>query len=93
MRENEEFLLESETICVKCFLKSKRVKGKKAIALYLGCTTLILKIASLSVEKKNKTLSSVNIKGGASLFSSVFLINYIITHSIKRGARKKTFIA
>ena len=84
MRENEEeFLLESEEyLCL--FLN----------AFDLGCTTLILKIASLSVEKKNKTLSRVElIKGGASVFSSVFLINYIITHSLRGGARKKTFIA
>ena len=78
---------------VSVFLKKQKSKRKKSDCIYLGCTTLILKIASLSVEKKNKTLLECYIKGGASLSSSVFLINYIITDSIKRGARKKTFIA
>ena len=71
------------------FLKKQKSKRKKSDCIYLGCTTLILKIASLSVEKKNKTLSSVNIKGGASLFSSVFLINYIITHSLREEHERR----
>jgi len=67
------------TVCVKCFLKSKReFKGKKAIALYLGCTALILKIASLSEKKKTK-LSQVLLKGGASLS---LLFSSLITSSI-----------
>ena len=47
MRENEEFLLESE-LFVSVFLKKQKSKRKKSDCIYLGCTTLILKIASLS---------------------------------------------
>ena len=81
-RENEEeFLLKSEEFCV-CFLYA---------FLFRVYNPNFKNCFSLSVEKKTKLLQSV-LKGGASLFSSVFLINYIID-SIKRGARKKTFIA
>jgi hypothetical protein len=60
VRENEEeFLLESEEyLCL--FLN----------AFDLGCTTLILKIASLSVEKKkqNSLSSVINKRGRVCLF-------------------------
>ena len=49
------------TICVKCFLKkSKRVKRKKSDCIVFRVYSPNFKKCSLSVEKKNKTLSSVN---------------------------------
>ena len=80
------------TLCVKCFLKSKRGKRKKSDCIVFRVYNPNFKLLSLSLEKKNKNSRVLIIKGGASVFSSsVFLINYIID-SIKRGARKKTFI-
>jgi len=48
------------TICVKCFLKSKRVKRKKSDCIVFRVYSPNFKNCFSLVAKKNKTLSSVN---------------------------------
>ena len=68
------------TLCVKCFLKSKRVKRKKSDSIVFRVYNPNFKNCfSLRVEKKNKTLTRVLIKGGASLS---LLFSSLITSSI-----------
>ncbi len=68
------------TICVKCFLKSKRVKRKKSDSIVFRVYNPNFKLLSLSLEKKNKN-SRVLKKGGASL-SFLLLFSSLITSSI-----------